>query len=156
MKRGPNLKRDFPRVLQERGYTCGPACLRAVLRYYGVRKSETFFAELLGTTKESGTAEPNIISLAKALDILVLCSEDFNLSDLAKYVRDGHPVLVTYVEPVEEESHYGIVIDVTEEYVRLREPSSNSDVFMERGDFLKRWYGYYYKTYRFALVFKKL
>ncbi len=156
MKRKPNLKRDFPRVLQGRRYTCAPACFKAILQYYGARVSEERLSALLGSNKEDGTTEESIIALAQKLDIYVCHGEGTTYEHLKELVNKGHPVMLTFVHPDDDESHYAIAVVVNDKQIRMSDPDNRVDTILSKKKFIACWYGRYHGTTRFALVFKKL
>ena len=111
---------------------------------------------LLSANSWKGTKEATFALVAQALDVSYKAGQRFSFASLEKYVRAGHPVLVSYIEPADNSGHYSIVVEAKASGVCLRDPLSGKDIFLGKRDFLKRWQGQFHKTYHFAIVFKKL
>jgi ABC-type bacteriocin/lantibiotic exporter with double-glycine peptidase domain len=55
---------EVPYYKQEEWYTCGPACLRMLLKYFGTSASEEDVAKACGTT-ELGTTPMKLVKGSK-------------------------------------------------------------------------------------------
>ncbi len=64
---------------QSKGY-CGPACLKMVLSFYGIEKSEKELAILTKTNRIGGCSEDNIIKTAKMFGFDSYVKQNFSIN----------------------------------------------------------------------------
>lgn len=114
---------DFPIITQSKQWTCGPAVVRAMLRFQGIRKSEAALAKLLKTTRKWGTTPFNMT------DVL----DDFNLRPSALYcttqsrlketIRSGRPVIILWND---WEGHWVVLVgyDKKSKSVMMMDPAN--------------------------------
>ncbi len=102
-------------VAQEKDYTCGPASLRAVLSYWGIRRSEKALAKEAHTTMAGGTSHAGMVAAARACGMYTESMYDSSITDLEMYVDKGMPVIVNFMLGDEDEAqglrygHYSVV-----------------------------------------------
>ena len=95
---------------QKTGF-CGPASLKMVLEYLGVKRSEKELAELSGATKEKGTEARNLLKAAKSLGFKGFVKDFSKITDIKKYVvQKKIPVIVDWFS--RDEGHYSAVVGV--------------------------------------------
>jgi predicted double-glycine peptidase len=112
----------FPFHLQKTQHTCGPAAMRMVLEYCGIKKSEEEIAALMHTTEKKGTPTENFSRLAKAFDLECITAEHARLQDL-KFLRDqNYLVIVCYFYPTEKVDHYSIVKKIQNNHIYFWDP----------------------------------
>ncbi|MBW2996858.1 C39 family peptidase [Candidatus Woesearchaeota archaeon] len=105
---------------QSRGY-CGPACLKMVLGYYGVVKSERTLAKMTKTSRTKGCEEKNIVAAAKKLGFKAYVKQKSSIAELRRLVRKGIPVIVDWFSP-EEAGHYSVVVGFEKDNIILADP----------------------------------
>ena len=71
---------------QSTGY-CGPAVLKMVLDFYGVKKTEKELAKLSGATRERGVEAPALLSAAKKLGFKGFIKDFSNFGDVKKIFK---------------------------------------------------------------------
>lgn len=86
-----NLKLPF--FKQESWYTCGPACLRMVLAFFGITKTEAEIIKECDTT-ELGTTTVKISTAAYKLGLKSSPLKNANIDDIKIELRKGRPVIV--------------------------------------------------------------
>jgi ABC-type bacteriocin/lantibiotic exporter with double-glycine peptidase domain len=68
---------------------CGPACLRIVAAFFGVRRSEQALALACRTSKVRGTTGENLLKAARMLGFQALMIDNAKFSNLARCLRYG-------------------------------------------------------------------
>lgn len=130
-------------VLQTPGL-CGPAALRMVLEYYGIRVSEGRVARLSCATKGKGTTAEGIIKAAKSFGLHALLKDNSSIADLDYFVKRNIPVIVDWFE--EDDGHYSVVFHIEEGKIFLANSSSNirkaKEVEMPAEKFLRVWFDF--------------
>ena len=86
-----NIK--VPYFKQESWYTCGPACLRMVLAYLGIIRTEKEVTEACGTT-ELGTTSTQISAAFQKYGIKASSVKNANIEDFKQEINERRPVIV--------------------------------------------------------------
>ena len=87
------MKLEIPTYKQKRPYTCLPGCIRSVLGYLGVERTEEEIVEACGTTK-FGTSPDRAAAGVRALGCEALCFEEGSLDFLIERLCQGLPTIV--------------------------------------------------------------
>lgn len=106
---------------QKTKWTCGPACLKIVLNYFGIKKDESELKKLLGTTKKDGTSQKNFLIFLKKEGIDFIAKKGANFREIKKYLKKGFIVVVSFWIPYYKESHYSIVKKITSKRIYLHD-----------------------------------
>jgi len=135
--------------IQETKYSCGAACVTAILNTEGVWVSEKEVRQAIGTNPEEGTPLPNIMYFFKRLGCEVDMSEQ-GISDLKDAISDGVYSIVSMQmwdreakrnwEETWSEGHYCIVKDIKDGHIILSDPSRRKLVRLPIGVFKKLWH----------------
>lgn len=82
-------------VKQRTAYTCGPACLSAVMRYWGIETSERQITEKYPSHQGRGyfLFELNSIAAAEGLKAYVFSMDDHPHDELANQILKGRPLI---------------------------------------------------------------
>jgi ABC-type bacteriocin/lantibiotic exporter with double-glycine peptidase domain len=131
---------DLRTFEQSNGY-CGPASLKIVLDYYGVRKSERALAELCGATRERGTSARGLVSAARKLGFDAYMKTGSSLKELEALSREV-PVIVDWCHQ-SEGGHYSVVAGFNGKDIVLSDPYGGKIVEMPKMEFDSRWYDFY-------------
>lgn len=117
---------NVPHHPQAADHTCLPACLRMVLAYHGMEKSEEELADLL-ETDFTGTAAARVHRLARYGFLTVLYEATWE--DLQRYLEMGLPCIALVYTihfayyPVHQGGHHTIVVvGLDESTVSLHDP----------------------------------
>lgn len=78
---------------QDTDYSCGAACVQAVLDYYGLEAGEPALRKMLGTSPEAGTRPEEILALLDALGLRTEARDGLTLEEVAVGTDKGYPVL---------------------------------------------------------------
>ncbi len=135
---------NLPHYSQNKDYTCGPACLRMILSYYGKDYSEKELERLLTTTQEKGTKEENLIKISKKLGFKTTSKINGTLQEIEKNLIKNIPVLIVFRSW--NEGHFSVISGFTKTHFILHDPAKKGVLRTIRKDlFLKRWKAKYNK-----------
>lgn len=148
---------DFPIVTQSKQWTCGPAVVRAMLKFHGIRRSEAALAKMMKTTKKYGTTPHDVLDV---LDDFGLCERHGEYTTgriLCSYVKKGIPVIILWND---WDGHWAVVVgyDAATKSILLMDPANQKTglrvhklrTFIANWDTKVRSLGYR----RFAIVCK--
>lgn len=128
-------------VLQGPGQ-CGPAALAMVLAFYGVKKS---LAELTKLTNckplehRAGTSAQDLVRVARRLGLSGNVKDFATVEDLRYYVAEKkQPVIISWFSHYD--SHFSVVVRVTDEHVYFLDPEYKTPRRMSRRRFEKVWF----------------
>ena len=120
---------------------CGPASLKMVFGYYGIKKSETELARLCGTDPENGTRAHRMVATAKQCGLQSFFKDNTSLAELRKWVEGkGVPVIVNWFSV--DEGHYSPVVAVTDKTITLMDPELGRARRMTLEKFLGVWFDF--------------
>jgi len=127
---------------------CGPACLKMVLGYYGIKKTEKELAKLSGWTPEKGVSAESLAKVAKKFGLKTVIKDFAGISDLKKYIlQKKTPVIVDWFS--EDDGHYSVAVDIDKENIYLEDPGWGRLIAMRVETFKRVWFdfsGEYIKT----------
>lgn len=136
----------IPHYEQELNNSCLPACVRMVLAYFGIEKSEQSVRILL-KTKPAGTNPINLTNL-KNWDINAILSSS-NLDELQNYLLQEHPTIallwtgiLSYWDSNKylDYLHAVVVVGYDKENILVNDPAfSNYPKTIPTDEFLEAW-----------------
>ena len=129
---------------------CGPASLRIVLDYYGVKKSEKELAKLCKVDKDLGVNDKDIKRVAKQLGFKVVIKNNSSFKDIEKWLDKKVPVIVDwftkgrqeYSESETADGHYSVVAGLDDKYIYLQDPEIGRIRKLKRNDFMRVWFDF--------------
>lgn len=101
---------------------CGPASLRMVLAYYGVRKTEAEIAMAAGSSRQTGTSPRGLVRSAKLFGLEAFWRKNCRLGDLELFVKKEIPVIVDWF--FEDDGHYSVVAEINKKNITLADPAT--------------------------------
>ncbi|MBI2278604.1 MAG: C39 family peptidase [Candidatus Brennerbacteria bacterium] len=119
---------------------CGPASLKMVLAYYGVRKSERALARLAGATRSQGVEAPGLVKAARRLGFIARIKDRATLADIKKYIRKCIPVIVDWFS--NDDGHYSVVVGITKSTIYLQDPEIGRVRAMDTKTFKRVWFDF--------------
>lgn len=143
-----SLKLKLPYVEQSLTYTCGPAALQMVLRYFDQKVGHARLVELLETNKDTGTRRRRLVEAAQAHGMYVHEHVGASLAELLWFVRQSVPVIVNYREPDNEVGHYAVVAGFSWWRIILHDPWHGPEFRLPVWEFAARWHGQHKTTNR--------
>mgnify|MGYP001562672639 CR=1 FL=1 len=130
---------------------CGPATMKMLLDYFGVKKSEKELARLMKHSPKRGTDEKDARRVAKKFGFKILIKNNSSFAEIKKWLDRGVPVIVDwfargrndYPYLTVAEGHYAIVVGLDKEYIYLQDPEIGALCKYKKEDFLKVWFDFH-------------
>lgn len=158
-KRGPAMPKDYlplPLVNQETDYSCGPAALLSVLRYWrAFEGTERDLYAPLETTPKDGTEPQKLVEVAARQGLAAELREGLGVEDLRAALKRGETVIIDFQawrdegapplpwEDVWEDGHYAVLSAIDEKYAYFMDPvAEGAYAYMPLGELPKRWHDY--------------
>ena len=136
-------------------YNCGPAALQSIFEFFGKYLPQKKLEELLETSEAYGTSHAALKRVATDLGFTCEVMKYSTLKSIRGYLNRGLPVLVNYVEPSDEASHYAVVTRYSNGEITLNDPWNGRDFVMKERDFEARWHNKRNNSKRWLLVVSK-
>lgn len=130
---------NIPYLKQSTPFSCGPATLNMVFRFYGVEKSEEELAVRLRTNKHVGTLHSDMVRVAREEGFFVFENEESSIVEIEGLLKLRVPVIVHFTEPSENDHHYAVVVRADDTHLILNDPWNGEKTTMEIHDFVNRW-----------------
>src|SRR3990167_2466687 len=129
---------------------CGPASLKIVLDYYGVRKSEKELFKMCHTNKELGTTAKNLKKTAESLGFKVKIKNKSAFSDIKYWLDKKVPVIVDwftrgrndYSDSDIADGHYSVVVGLDNKFIYLQDPELGRIRKLKKEDFMVVWFDF--------------
>ena len=129
---------------------CGAASLLIVLRYYGLEKSESELARLLGVDSRTGTDAAALRRVAESLGFVAEVRSESTLEMIEDWIGNGVPVIVDwfsrgradYGDGAVADGHYSVVAGLDAEHIYLMDPEIGGIRKLAREDFLRVWFDF--------------
>jgi predicted double-glycine peptidase len=141
---------DIPPTHQQKDYSCGAACLRAISTYFKVGpKTEQEFMKDCNTKHDKGTHPENLERVAKQYGLSVQAKKNMTLSELQNYLKNGVPVICVmqaWGDPKdyhnEDSGHYVVAIGFNEVNIYFMDPLIEDAArgHLSHSEFVKRWH----------------
>lgn len=129
----------IPFFRQKTEYTCGPATLEMVFRFFGLKLKEKSIARIARTSKKEGTNHSGLIEAVRKEGFYCFVHEYAHLSDIQRFLEEGLPVIVHYTEPGSEIGHYAVVVGLTGKEVVMNDPWDGRGFRLKKEKFVERW-----------------
>lgn len=131
------------------GY-CGPASLKMVLDYYGIKKTEDELAPLMGWDRDLGVSDQGIKKAAESFGFKVEIKNESNFEEIEKWLDKKVPVIVDwftrgrqdYTESDVCDGHYSVVSGLDDEHIYLQDPEIGHERKIEKDDFMLVWFDF--------------
>ena len=131
---------DIQPFRQKPGY-CGPASLKMVLGFLGVKIAEKKLAEISGCTPTSGIGAEGLVCAAQKLGFRAQIKDFSELKDIREWVnRKKVPVIVDWF--AFEGGHYSVVSGIDRENIYLEDPSLGHRRALKLTTFMRLWFDF--------------
>ena len=125
---------------QKPGY-CGPASLKMVLGFLGVKITEKKLALISGCTPSCGIGADGLVNAAHKLGFHAHIKDFSDLEDIREWVnRKKIPVIVDWF--AFEGGHYSVVSGIDSENIYLEDPSLGHRRAMKLSTFMRLWFDF--------------
>jgi len=129
------------KAFKQRTGFCGPASLKMVLDYFGIRKSERELAKLSGTTLARGVEGKNLLKAAEKLGLKGFIKDFSKISDIKKYVQKKKiPVIIDWFS--KDEGHYSVVVSIDKKNIYLQDPEIDRIRKLDIETFKRIWFDF--------------
>ena len=120
---------------------CGPACLKMVLKYYGINKSEKELANLSGSRPAKGVGVEGLLKAAKALGFKGHVKDFSEIKDIKEYViKKKNPLIVDWFST--DDGHYSVVVDIDDKNIYMQDPELGNLRTMDIETFKRVWFDF--------------
>lgn len=136
------FKIDVPFVRQKTDFYCGPASLEMVFGYFNCEKLQDELAVKMNTKKNIGTKKNKMIEAVKENGFHYFTKKNGSIEELVDLVSKNIPVIVNFIEPSDEVSHYAVVVGFFNDEIVLSDPWNGNDFKIKTDEFINRWYGH--------------
>jgi len=129
---------------------CGPASLKIVLEYYGVKAIEKELAKMAGWNKNLGIDDKGIEKAASSFGFKVKIKNNSNFKDIEKWLDKKVPVIVNwftrgrrdYTDSDIADGHYSVVAGLDNKFIYLQDPEIGKIRKLKRNDFMRVWFDF--------------
>lgn len=133
---------NVPHFLQSDDSLCGPACLRMVLAFWGIKKSEKELAVACNHTYEKGCQGEDMVRAAKQFGFDATIKNGADIKELKSLIDLGIPVIVDWFCGDIPEGHSSVVVGVDEYYVYILDPWIEDMRLVPINDFIRCWFDF--------------
>lgn len=119
---------------------CGPACLKMIFAYFGVKAEEKEIAKIAGTKPGLGTQLAGLKRAAAHYGFVLKYKENASLADITRALDRGVPPFVNWFNV--NDTHYSVVVGLDDEKIYLRDPEIGKLRTISRLIFYRLWFDY--------------
>lgn len=119
---------------------CGPASLKIVLEYFGIKKLEEELAKLSKAHPHHGTSAKNIVLAAKKLGYKAFYKDFSSLKEIKKYIDKKIPVIVDWFS--HDDGHYSVVAGIDNKFIYLQDPELGKINKIDLVTFQRIWFDF--------------
>lgn len=140
----------IPQVRQLTEYSCGPAALLAIMRYWGIPVgSERDLYNSLGTTKAGGTRPRAIVNTARKFGLSADERRHVAVGELQLAIAQGETVILNLqrweADAPErgqecEDGHFAVLLWIDDQDAYLMDPYTGGFAWLPINALLDRWY----------------
>lgn len=141
---------------QKKSGFCGPASLKMVLDFYGIKKSEKVLAQMCEATVRHGMEAEGFKKAANKLGFKTLIKDFSDFSDINFYLKKKIPLIVDWFW--KDDGHYSVIVGLDKKYVYLADPEIGRIRKIQRDIFKRVWFdfpGSYLKS-RNQIIIRRL
>jgi len=129
---------------------CRPACLKIVLEYYGIRKTEKELVKLTECKQDLGIDDKEIARVAKSFGFKAEIKNNCSFDDIEKFLDLNIPVIVDwfsrgrcdYIDSEVADGHYSVVSGLDDKFIFLQDPEIGKIRKLNRDDFMSVWFDF--------------
>lgn len=119
---------------------CGPASLKMVLDYYGLKTQERVLGKIAGCSTAHGTSAKGLVDAARKFGFRGIIKNSADLKDIREYIKKEIPVIVQWFSV--DEGHYSVVADIDSENIYLQDPELGHMKSMRLETFKRVWFDF--------------
>lgn len=120
---------------------CGPAVLKMVLSYYGVKMTEEELTERTHCDPALGIDAERMLEVVRELGLEGYIKDFASFEELEELVvKQEVPVIVDWFS--EDDGHYSVVVDLDSENIYMQDPEIGHLRAMSRSRFYRIWFDF--------------
>lgn len=119
---------------------CGSACLKMVLGYYGIQKSERELIKLTGSTTVKGVSAKNIIRAAKKFHMQTKIKDYSTFTQMKSLLKKQIPIIVDWFST--DNGHYSVIVGLDSENIYMQDPELGQLRTMKLKAFMTIWFDF--------------
>lgn len=120
---------------------CGPAALRILVDYLGIKKTESALARICKTSYKLGTHPWDLINAIEKLGLGSESGEEGGWGLLNEYVNKKKlPVLVDWFKV--DDGHYSVVCGLSKRFIWIADPAEAKIIRMPWRTFRRIWFDF--------------
>ncbi|MEK6918735.1 MAG: C39 family peptidase [Nanoarchaeota archaeon] len=124
---------------QKTDYTCGPASLKMILEFFGIKKPEIILAHQAHTKKKTGTTHEQMINLVRREGLYCYVHNQSNINTIKHFITAGLPVIISFKNPEDKEGHYAVAIGYNKGIIILNDPWNGKNFKIDDKVLKKFW-----------------
>lgn len=113
-----------------------------IFEHLGKDYSEEKMIRLCHAMPKEGTSHKHLIEEVAAEGFVHKEERNGTIEDIIRYIRDGYPVLVNYLNPLSRHGHYAVVdgFDENEQVLIFADPANGNDYTLHWDEFKSLWH----------------
>ena len=132
------------------GGFCGPAVIKMVLDFYGIKRSEMELAILSDKDENLGISDQDIKRVLESEGLKVKIKNFSSYKDIQTALDKGRPVIVDWFtkgrpddpEDSMADGHYSVVVGLDKNYIYLQDPEIGGVRKILKEDFICVWFDF--------------
>jgi predicted double-glycine peptidase len=125
---------------QKRPGFCGPASLKIILDFYGIKKSEAEIGKICKNRETSGMRIPGFRRAAKKLGLKFFFKNNADFGDINGFLRKNTPVIVDWFS--KDDGHYSVAVGLDKKNIYLADPEFREIKKMPKDIFRRVWFDF--------------
>ena len=143
-----------PFFKQHTDYTCGPACMKMVMKYFGKEFTEEHLKKLMKTKKKDGTEHSALVNCTEKKGFNYRVHKNSTINQIKYYIDKELPVIINFIAP-DGNGHYAVVTEYKKDKLILNDPYYGKKTEIKNNDLEKKWHSEGKKTKRWMIVLSK-
>ena len=140
---------------QQTDYSCGPASLKMVLRFFGDKKSEKYLIKKAHTDKITGTKHKWMIKTAISQGFYCYANSNSSPHEIKHFLMLGLPVIIDYTEPSQNIGHYSVIIGYKKDKFIMNDPWNGKNFLISEKKMIDLWHDSITKSNKWIMVISK-
>jgi predicted double-glycine peptidase len=135
---------------------CGAACLKIVLEYYDIQKSERELIKLVSSTVANGVGTERMALAIKKFNMRTVIKDNSTLKQIAVLLKKQIPIIVDWFS--DYDGHYSVVVGLDRENIYMQDPELGHLRTMKRKAFMTVWFDFHgqYIARREDLIIRRM
>ncbi|MBI3331776.1 C39 family peptidase [Candidatus Peregrinibacteria bacterium] len=137
------MRLQIPYYRQSHPFSCGAACSRMLLAFFGIQKSEKAIMTAMGTNERRGTARGSFTAMFRRAGLKCRAYTKATMRDLRASLERGMPALLLIFDPTGDKwGHYAVAVGLERGRVLMHDPANGKYFGLSQKELSKRWLGF--------------